>query len=91
MARLAGILCWKDVYSEAIYQIMVAKHLIMTRSLLEKMDSEQPVQIFLLLQDEILENQAELLKQNNAINERVGIYQKNFKIFWMKIMWLKVY
>ena len=60
---------------------MVAKHLIMTRSLLEKMDSEQPVQIFLLLQDEILENQAELLKQNNAINERVGIYQKNFKIF----------
>ena len=63
----------------------------MTRSLLEKMDSEQPVQIFLLLQDEILENQAELLKQNNAINERVGIYQKNFKIFWMKIMWLKVY
>ena len=63
----------------------------MTRSLLEKMDSEQPVQIFLLLQDEILENQAELLKQNNAINQRVGIYQKNFKIFWMKIMWLKVY
>ena len=60
---------------------MVAKHLIMTRSQLEKMDSEQPVQIFLLLQDEILENQAELLKQNNAINERVGIYQKNFKIF----------
>ena len=60
---------------------MVAKHLIMTRSLLEKMDSEQPVQIFLLLQDEILENQAELLKQNNTINERVGIYQKNFKIF----------
>ena len=60
---------------------MVAKHLIMTRSLLEKMDSEQPVQIFLLLQDEILENQTELLKQNNAINERVGIYQKNFKIF----------
>ena len=60
---------------------MVAKHLIMTRSLLEKMDSEQPVQIFLLLQDEILENQAELLKQNNAINQRVGIYQKNFKIF----------
>ena len=59
MARLAGILCWKDVYSEAIYQIMVAKHLIMTRSLLEKMDSEQPVQIFLLLQDEILENQAD--------------------------------
>ena len=55
------------------------------------MDSEQPVQIFLLLQDEILENQAELLKQNNTINERVGIYQKNFKIFWMKIMWLKVY
>ena len=91
MARLAGILCWKDVYSEATYQIMVAKHLIMTRSQLEKMDSEQPVQIFLLLQDEILENQAQLLKQNNAINERVGIYQKNFKIFWMKIMWLKVY
>ena len=36
---------------------MAAKRQIMTRSQLEKMDSEQLLQSFLLLQDEILGNQ----------------------------------
>ena len=55
----------------AIYQIMAAKHQIMTRSQLEKMNSEQLVQSFLMLQDEILGNQTELLQQNNTIDERL--------------------
>ena len=38
---------------------MAAKHQIMARSQLEKMDSEKLVQSFLLLQDEILGNQKE--------------------------------
>ena len=45
------------------------------------MDSEQLVQSFLMLQDEILGNQTEMLQQNNIISERFGIYQKGFKIF----------
>ena len=48
----------------------------MTRSQLEKMDSEQLAQSFLLLQDEVLGNQAELLQQNNTINERLGDLSK---------------
>ena len=50
---------------------MAAKHQIMTRSQLEKMNSEQLVQSFLMLQDKILGNQTELLQQNNAIDERL--------------------
>ena len=60
-----------DICSKAIYQIMAAKHQIMTRSQLEKMNSEQLVQSFLMLQDKILGNQTELLQQNNAIDERL--------------------
>ena len=50
---------------------MAAKHQIMTRSQLEKMNNEQLVQSFLMLQDKILGNQTELLQQNNAIDERL--------------------
>ena len=60
---------------------MAAKRQVKTRSQLEKMDSEQLVQSFLMLQDEILGNQTEMLQQNNIISERFGIYQKSFKIF----------
>ena len=60
---------------------MAAKRQVKTRSQLEKMDSEQLVQSFLMLQDEILGNQTEMLQQNNIISERFGIYQKRFKIF----------
>ena len=60
---------------------MATKRQVKTRSQLEKMDSEQLVQSFLMLQDEILGNQTELLQQNNIISERFGIYQKSFKIF----------
>ena len=48
---------------------MAAKRQIMTRSQLEKMNSEQLVQSFLMLQDKILGNQTELLQQNNTIDE----------------------
>ena len=48
---------------------MATKREIMTRSQLVKMGSEQLVQSFLLLQDEILGNQTELLQQNNTIDE----------------------
>ena len=41
------------------------------------MDSEQFVQSFLLLQDEILGNQTELPQQNNKINRRLGDLSKN--------------
>ena len=41
------------------------------------MDSEQFVQSFLLLQDEILGNQTELPQQNNTINKRLGDLSKN--------------
>ena len=57
---------------------MAAKCQIMTRSQLEKMDSEQFVQSFLPLQDEILGNQTELLQQNNIINEILGDLSKKF-------------
>ena len=60
---------------------MAAKRQVKTRRQLEKMDSEQLVQSFLMLQDEILGNQTEMLQQNNIISERFGIYQKRFKIF----------
>ena len=50
--------------------MVAAKRQIMTRNQLEKMDSEQPVQNFLLLQDEILGNQIEVLQQSNTINKR---------------------
>ena len=51
---------------------MAAKHQIMTRSQLEKINSEQLVQSFILLQDEILGKQTELLRQNYTMNERLG-------------------
>ena len=57
---------------------MAAKCQIMTRSQLEKMDSEQIVQSFLPLQDEILGNQNKLLQQNNIINEILGDLSKKF-------------
>ena len=41
------------------------------------MDSEQFVQSFLLLQDEILGKQTELPQQNNTINKRLGDLSKN--------------
>ena len=59
---------------------MATKREIITRSQLVKMDSEQLVQSFLLLQDEILGNQTELLQQNNTINETLGDLSRNFKI-----------
>ena len=59
-------------------QIMAAKCQIMTRSQLEKMDSEQIVQRFLPLQDEILGNQTELLQQNDIVNEILGDLSKKF-------------
>ena len=43
------------------------------------MDSEQLVQSFLVLQDEILGNQTELLQQSNAINKRPGDLSKKFQ------------
>ena len=58
---------------------MAAKRQIMTRNQLEKMDSEQLVQSFLLLQDEILGNQTELLQQSNTINKRPGDLPKKFQ------------
>ena len=61
----------------------------MTKSQLEKIESKQLVQSFLMLQDEILENQTELLQQYNPINERLGDLSKKF--FRMKIIRLKVY
>ena len=60
---------------------MAAKHQIMTRSQLEKMNSEQLVQSFLMLQDKILGNQTELLQQNNTIDERLKDLSKKIKIF----------
>ena len=51
----------------------------MTKSQLEKMDSEQFVQSFLLLQDEILRKQTELLQKNNVINKRLGDLSKKFQ------------
>ena len=63
----------------------------MTKSQLEKIESEQLVKSFLMLQDEILGNQTELLQQYNPINERLGDLSKKLKIFWMKIIQLKVY
>ena len=42
------------------------KRQIITRSQLEKMDSEQLVHSFLMLQDEILGKQTELLQQNES-------------------------
>ena len=42
---------------------MAAKCQIITRSQLEKMDSEQHVESFLTLQDEILGKQTELLQK----------------------------
>ena len=59
--------------------MMAAKRQIMTRNQLEKMDSEQLVQSFLLLQDEILGNQTELLHQSNTINTRPGDLSKKFQ------------
>ena len=56
----------------------------MTKSQLEKIESKQLVQSFLMLQDEILENQTELLQQYNPINERLGDLSKKF--FRMKII-----
>ena len=53
----------------------------MTKSQLEKIESKQLVQSFLMLQDEILENQTELLQQYNPINERLGDLSKKLKIF----------
>ena len=50
-----------------------------TKSQLEKMDSEQFVQSFLLLQDEILRKQTELLQKNNVINKRLGDLSKKFQ------------
>ena len=58
----------------------------MTKSQLEKIESEQLVKSFL-----ILGNQTELLQQYNPINERLGDLSKKLKIFWMKIIQLKVY
>ena len=58
---------------------MDAKRQIMTRSQLEKMDSEQLVQSFLLMQDDILGNQSELLQQNNIVNERLEDLSKKFQ------------
>ena len=58
---------------------MAAKRQIITRGQLEKMDSEQLVQSFLLLQDEILGGQTELLQQSNIINERLGDLSKKFQ------------
>ena len=60
---------------------MAAKRQIMTRSQLEKMNSEQLVQSFLMLQDKILGNQTELLQQNNTIDERLKDLSKKIKIF----------
>ena len=59
--------------------MVAAKHQIMTRNQLEKMDSEQPVQNFLLLQDEILGNQIEVLQQSNTINKRPGDLSKKIQ------------
>ena len=50
----------------------------MTKSQLEKIESKQLVQSFLILQDEILGNQTELLQQYNPINERLGDLSKTF-------------
>ena len=58
---------------------MMPKCQIMTRSQLKKIDSEQLVQSFLQLQDEILEKQTELLQQNNMINKRLGDLAKKFQ------------
>ena len=58
---------------------MAAKCQIMTRSQLEKIDNEQLVQSFLLLQDEILGKQMELQQQNNMINERLVDLSKKFQ------------
>ena len=60
--------------SKAIYQIIYAKHQIM-RSQLEKMNSDKPVQSFLLLQDEILRNQKKQYSRQECI-EIQGIPQK---------------
>ena len=67
------------VLKQFINQIMAAKRQIITRGQLEKMDSEQLVQSFLLLQDEILGGQTELLQQSNIINERLGDLSKKFQ------------
>ena len=61
--------------SKAIYQIIYAKHQIMRRSQLEKMNSDKPVQSFLLLQDEILRNQKKQYSRQECI-EIQGIPQK---------------
>lgn len=56
---------------------MAAKCQIITRSQLEKMDSEQHVESFLTLQDEILGKQTELLQQseNTVIKRRLAIVE----------------
>ena len=55
---------------------MAAKRQIMTRN---QLDSEQPVQNFLLLQDEILGNQTEVLQLSNTINKRPGDLSKKLQ------------
>ena len=56
---------------------MAAKRQIMTRTQLEKMDSEKLVQNILFLQDKILRKQTDLLQQKNRTNERLEIYRKS--------------
>ena len=51
----------------------------MPGSQFKKMNSEQLVQSFPLLQDEILGKQTEQLQQNNIINERLGDLSKKFQ------------
>ena len=59
--------------------MMAAQHQTMTRSQLEKMESEQLVQNVLLLQDEILGSHTELLQQNSTTNGRLGDLPKKFQ------------
>ena len=68
------------VLKQFINQIIAAKHQIMKRSQLEKMNSDQLVQSYLLMEYEFLGKETEMLQQNNMINERPGDYQKSFKI-----------
>ena len=68
-----------DLCSKPICQIMAAQHQTMTRSQLEKMESEQLVQNVLLLRDEILGNQTELLQQNSTTNGRLGDLPKKIQ------------
>ena len=61
--------------SKAIYQIIYAKHQIMTRSQLEKINSDKLAQSFLLLQDELLRIQTKQYSRQECI-EIQGIPQK---------------